>query len=315
MRPSTGKRGDVSASVGIHLADHVLRLVRVELTDRPLVTDAAELRLPPDVIVSGTVIDAPAVADLLRRLWEQLNLTWEPIAVVIGSPDVRLTVLDPASEAMAQHAIEQVHAYSTEPDDSLVIVPLTSWEAGEPAQVAMALRSSVERAARTVELAGLTEPTVDALPLALVRASSTSWMSSGHDVTIEYIDGEMTWTVVVGDDLRSSTTANHQPSTDGDATVTLAADGEPMTSFGPLAFPDRLRSRFGYAQLATAVGAALGRLPDAIAPLNLRRGPISVPLAIARRAINDPGLTWAVERIGDVEMPAMTTTKRRRSRS
>jgi hypothetical protein len=289
---------DRPAAIGLQLSDHVLRVARLDFRDRPRLTDAAELRLPPGLVTNGIVIDEPTVIGLLRRLWDHLKLTWEPTHVALGSNDARLAMLSLDDEESCAALIDDLAADGTPATDDFQVIPLrTPSSAAEAVPVALASRNSITRTVAVVERAGVSVAGVDIVPLALTRTQPASWVDE-DDVTLRLEDGMLTWSVRVG--TLVGTTRSWRPIPDADPTfdsVRLASSDmtiRPVTALADVEIGDRLRNRFSIAQLAIPIGAALCSAPSGLVSIDLRTaGPLNLPRRTG--SIGEPGTTWVVE--------------------
>jgi hypothetical protein len=289
---------DRPAAIGLQLSDHVLRVARLDFRDRPRLTDAAELRLPPGLVTNGIVVDEPTIIGLLQRLWEHLKLTWEPTHIALGSNDARLVMLSLDNEDACAALIDDLAADGTPSTDDFQVVPLRAPVAGaETVPVALASRNSINRTVSVVEQAGVSVAGVDIVPLALTRTQPGSWVDD-DDVTLRLEDGLLAWSVRIGSSVGTSRSWRAIP--DAEPTfdaVRLAVDDmaiRPVTTLADIEIGDRLRNRFTIAQLAIPVGAALCSAPIPLVAIDMRSGG---PLNLPRRtgAIGEPGVTWVVE--------------------
>jgi hypothetical protein len=298
--------GEISAVVGVQITDRTIRVARLEFRDSPRLTDAAELRLPAGVVVNGRVQDEHTIVQLLQRVWQQMTFHWEPVAVALGSPDgilLQLDLEDESSEAMTL-LTEVGPAALTEQ----VVTQLVPSHHSIPL-VAVALRSSVDRMTSLLDRAGFTVASIDTTPSALARTQPNFWHST-QDLALRYRDIGGIWSVRVG-----STVHGTMRNADGDDGPPLfdavgLGDDHSFLAISELAsveISDRLSSRFTPAQLAVAIGAALGSAPDPLVPVDLRQ---ALPLDRGRQnlAPAEPGETWVVELL----VPAGENTPSRR---
>jgi hypothetical protein len=305
---------DRPAAIGLQLSDHVLRVARLDFRDRPRLTDAAELRLPPGLVTNGIVIDEPTVIGLLRRLWDHLKLTWEPTHVALGSNDARLVMLSLDDEEACAALIDDLAADGTPSTDDFQVLPLRPAEsASDSVPVALASRNSINRTVSVVEQAGVSVAGIDIVPLALTRTQPAAWVDH-DDVTLRLEDGALTWSVRVGSLV--STSRSWRPSPDADPTfdsIRLASDDmkiRPVTALADVEIGDRLRSRFSLAQLAIPIGAALSSAPTGLVAVDLRTaGPLNLPRRTG--AIGEPGVTWVVEALAAGGLDSRRGKKRR----
>jgi hypothetical protein len=297
--------GEISAVVGVQITDQTIRVARLEFRDSPRLTDAAELRLPAGVVVNGRVQDEHTIVQLLQRVWQQMTFHWEPVSVALGSPDGILLQLDLEESNETMSLLTEVGpAALTEQ----VVTQLVPSHHTIPL-VAVALRSSVDRMTSLLDRAGFTVASIDTTPSALARTQPDFWQSS-QDLALRYCDTSGIWSVRVGSTvhgtMRNAGGEDGPPSFDA---VGLGADHSFATVSGlaGVEISDRLSARFTPAQLAVAVGAALGSAPDPLVPVDLRQ---ALPLDRGRQnlAPAEPGETWVVELL----VPAGENTPSRR---
>jgi hypothetical protein len=285
--------GETSAVVGVQITDQTIRVARLEFRDSPRLTDAAELRLPAGVVVNGRVQDEHTIVQLLQRVWQQMTFHWEPVAVALGSPDGILLQLDLEDESNETMSLltEVGPAALTEQ----VVTQLVPSHHAIPL-VAVALRSSVDRMTSLLDRAGFTVASIDTTPSALARTQPDYWHST-QDLALRYRDTSGIWSVRVG-----STVHGTMRPADGDAgpplfdAVGLGTDHSfvALSNLATVEISDRLSARFIPAQLAVAIGAALGHAPLPLLPVDLRQ---ALPLDRGRQnlAPAEPGETWVVE--------------------
>ena len=302
--------GDTSAVVGVQITDQTIRMARLEFRDAPRLTDAAELRLPVGVVVNGRVQDEHTIVQLLQRVWQQMTFHWEPVAVALGSPDGILLQLDLEEDSNETMSLltEIGPAALTEQ----VVTQLIPSHHNIPL-VAVALRSSVDRMTSLLDRAGFTVASIDTTPSALARTQPDFWQST-KDLALRYRDTSGIWSVRVGSTvhgtMRSADGDNGPPLFDA---VGLGADHSfvAVSDLAAVEISDRLAARFTPAQLAVAVGAALGSAPDPLVPVDLRQ---ALPLDRGRQnlAPAEPGETWVVELLVSTGEHAPTRRRWRR---
>ncbi len=302
--------GETSAVVGVQITDQTIRVARLEFRDSPRLTDAAELRLPAGVVVNGRVQDEHIIVQLLQRVWQQMTFNWEPVAVALGSPDGILLQLDLEEDSNETMSLltEVGPAALTEQ----VVTQLVPSHHAIPL-VAVALRSSVDRMTSLLDRAGFTVASIDTTPSALARTQPDFWQST-QDLALRYRDTSGIWSVRVGSTVHG--TMRNGDGNDGpplfDA-VGLGADHSfvAVSDLAAVEISDRLSARFTPAQLAVAVGAALGSAPDPLVPVDLRQ---ALPLDRGRQnlAPAEPGETWVVELLVSAGENAPTRRRWRR---
>ena len=289
------------------LADHVLRVARLEFRDHPRVTDAAELRLPSGVVVDGEVRDERRVADLLCRLWDQLKFAWEPVHAVTATRDARFVELASGDPFALEQLKNDLGAHRFGEHDQLVTQMVRN-AGGAREIIVTARRSVVEQLEHALDRAGLSVAAIDTVPTALARTQPALWFSN-DDVALRYVDGGVVWSQRLG---RSVSTAISLSAPDGTHTFdSIVLTGEqssltPVTQLADVEISDRVRSRVSMAQLAVPAGAALASAPGAGLLVDLRH---ALPLETHRASVLEPGVAWTVE---DLPMPLAPTGKKRR---
>jgi hypothetical protein len=309
MRTRADRGGGPPTAVGILLAEHVLRIVRVTRDDPFTLTDAAELRLTPGALPDGRVGDVATASGLVRRLWAQLDLGFEPAVLAIGSPDVELLAIDPTSDDATRRVVERARWIAHDPADALVVLPQEESD-GRIASL-VALRSTVQAVGRAAEDAGIARPAVDGVPAALLRLARLV----GATERIALVDGPSTWRVVL-DPLHSELDtypAVADPTASGTTEApVLVVDGEPLElgdRIGDVVVADRVRAGFATAALAVPALLARQRLVGGDLAPDLRDAALSLPLGGHGDTVEDAGAAWRAEYLGPLDAPA---TQRRR---
>jgi hypothetical protein len=298
-----------AAVVGMQLTDHVLRVARVEFRDRPRLTDAAELWLPSGVVVGGRVENEQAVVQLIHRVWEQMAFHWEPIYLVLGSPDALLLQVELTDPGQTDALISEIGARAILEQVVTQVVP--SHHAVAP--VATALRSSVDRMVSMTERSGLSVAAIDTTPSALARTQPSLWRST-EDLALRYGDGGNVWSVRVGSTVHGAMrSVPDQPATATFDAVGLGSDHRSFLAVPSLAdvdISDRLSSRFSIGQLAVPVGAALAAREDGQLSVDLRK---ATPLDRGREhlAPAEPGVAWLVQTLPELVIAGGKRRKRR----
>lgn len=206
-RPNVGsRRGAPRRSVGLEIADTVLRAVEVgpKGTSRGDVRKA-ELALPPGAVRHGDVLDRDAVAAGLRELWKLGGFSTRRVVIGIGNSDVVTRQLELADlgdadlRSALRYELGDMIPFAVE--DSildLARIGIVQDERGvRHARVlaVAALRESLRSLAGVARAAGLRPCAIDLTPFALVRAAATS-VDPDHTEAIVHL-GDSSIAVVV----------------------------------------------------------------------------------------------------------------------
>ena len=182
-------------ALGVAITDSHIRIVRLELRDTPVVTDAVSLRLSPGDVIDGYVCHQQAVVDLLRRVWDQLKLTWEPVYVALCSPDAQLVTVDLNDPDALELVMDNLGVGRPQAGDSIVGLEI----GGVPGFAAMnvARLSSILRIQELADTAGISLAGVDTLPCSLARSQPAACYDP-HETALRYNDGRSVWSIRLG---------------------------------------------------------------------------------------------------------------------
>ena len=273
----------------------MLRVARLEFRDHPRVTDAAELRLPAGVVVDGEIRDERRVADLLRRLWDQLKFAWEPVHAVTASRDARFVEL-PAGDEFALEQLKADLGVDRYDDHDQLVTQMVRATGGTREIIVTARRSVVEHLEHALDRAGLSVAAIDTVPTALARTQPALWFAR-TDVALRYVEGGVVWSQRIGNNVSTAVSASADSSEHGFDTIVLTGAQSSLTPVLQLAdveISERVRSRVSIAQLAVPTGAALASAPKAGLIVDLRE---ALPLETRAASVLEPGVAWAVEEL------------------
>ena len=171
----------MSQIVGLDIGTSAVRAAEIELNDRvPALGAFSQIGLPPGTIVDGEVRDQTAVADALRRLWQNGKFTSRTVVVGIAGLRAITRELDlpwvPDGEVDSAVRFQSEEVIPFTPDKTLLSAQVLADNMSEDGVktrrvlVAAAHRDLVDGVVGAVEEAGLEVQGVDLVSSALVRA-------------------------------------------------------------------------------------------------------------------------------------------------
>ncbi|HLX89584.1 MAG TPA: type IV pilus assembly protein PilM, partial [Acidimicrobiales bacterium] len=171
----------MSQVVGLDIGTSAVRAAEIELNDHvPALGAFSQVGLPPGTIVDGEVRDQTAVADALRRLWQNGKFTSKSVIVGIAGLRAITRELDlpwvPDSEVDSAVRFQSEEVIPFTPDKTLLSAQVLADNTSEDGVktrrvlVAAAHRDLVDGVVGAVEEAGLEVQGVDLVSSALVRA-------------------------------------------------------------------------------------------------------------------------------------------------
>ena len=176
-------------AIGLDIGTFAVRAAELSYTSSgPRVTRFGQLTLPHGAVVAGEVIDPPAVAATLKRLWEGVGFRSRD--VVVGLANQKVLVREAEMTAMSDEDISAALAFQdadilpVTPDEAYVdfqrLEDLLDAEGNQRVRllVAAAQKSMVATHLEALELAGLRPARLDPMPLALVRSIGTSGLAT-----------------------------------------------------------------------------------------------------------------------------------------
>jgi type IV pilus assembly protein PilM len=175
-------------SIGLDIGTFAVRAAELAFTSTgPRVVRFGQLTLPHGAVVAGEVIDPPAVAATLRRLWEGVGFRGRD--VVLGLANQRVLVREAEMTAMGDQDItaalqfQDADILPVSPDEAYVdfqrLEDLLDSEGNQRVRllVAAAQKPMVAAHLEVLQLAGLRAARLDPMPLALVRSIGTSGLA------------------------------------------------------------------------------------------------------------------------------------------
>jgi type IV pilus assembly protein PilM len=184
-------------AVGLDVGTSAVRAVELVLgREQVTMTRFGQVALPPGAVVNGEVIDAPAVAAAIRRLWREAGFRARTVIVGVGNqrvvarqadmPDMSDQDMRSALQFQAQDLIPipiedaildlQVIERLPGPDGNIVRILLVA-----------AQRGMVDSLLAALEGGGLTASMVDLVPFALMRSLADTSLEDDLDGTAQAI--------------------------------------------------------------------------------------------------------------------------------
>jgi len=179
-------------AIGLDIGTFAVRAAEVVVTaSGPRVVRFGQLTLPAGAVVAGEVVDVPAVAATIRRLWERVGFRGRQ--VVLGVANQKVLVREAEMPAMsdvdlsAALQFQDADILPVGPDESYLdfqrLEDLVDSEGNQKVRLllASAARTMVAAHLEALELAGLRAIRIDPMPLALVRSIGTSGLDTLDD--------------------------------------------------------------------------------------------------------------------------------------
>lgn len=172
-----------SRTIGLDVGTHAVRVAEVAFgRGRPTLTRFGQVGLPYGAVVAGEVVDPPAVAAALRRLWRETGLKGRNVVTGVANARVvaRITEVPDMPDAELRSSLKfQVQDLIPIPVEEAILdyqlVERLERE-GQPVQrilLVAAHRDMVRSLLAALDGAGLTADRVDLVPFALIRAVCT----------------------------------------------------------------------------------------------------------------------------------------------
>lgn len=192
--------------LGLDVGPGAVRLADVEPGPRPVLRAFGQVDLPPGAFSAGEVVDVDAVADAIRRLWQETGLRQRTVRVGVASDRVMVRTIeipDVADDELADALRFQAPDYVTIPIDEAVldfhVLDRFTGSDGEPTVrilLAAAHRQTVGPLLEAVKAAGITASGVDLIPLALVRSLRPAMAEAGSAEAVVSVNAGVTTVVV-----------------------------------------------------------------------------------------------------------------------
>src|SRR5215212_2863702 len=167
-------------TVGLDVGTNAVRAVEVNLgRSGPIFERVGQVALPYGAVVAGEVVDAPAVASALRRLWKEVGFSTKRVVVGVANARVvaRVAELPDMPDAEIRSSLEyQVQDLIPIPVKDAVLdhQVLEQIPTGEGVTLRLLLvaahRDMLRSLLAALEGGGLSPSRVDLVPFALIRA-------------------------------------------------------------------------------------------------------------------------------------------------
>src|SRR3954468_3158374 len=184
-------------AVGLDVGTSAVRAVELVLgRDQVTLTRFGQVALPPGAVRGGEVVDAPAVAAAIRRLWREAGFRSRTVIVGVGNQRTVVRQADlPAMSDQDMRSALQFQAADLIPipiEDAILdfqIVDEFPTSEGDMVRIllAAAQRDMVRSLLAGLEGAGLSASLVDLIPFALMRALTQASLVSDLEPTVEAI--------------------------------------------------------------------------------------------------------------------------------
>jgi type IV pilus assembly protein PilM len=184
-------------AVGLDVGTSAVRAVELVLgREQVTLTRFGQVALPPGAVRGAEVIDAPAVAAAIRRLWREAGFRSRTVVAGVGNQRVVVRQADfPEMSAEDMRSALQFQAQDLIPipiEDAILDFQLIEHfpsSDGDMVRVLLvaAQRDMVRSLLAGIEGGGLSASMVDLIPFALMRALSQSSLVQDLDTTAEAI--------------------------------------------------------------------------------------------------------------------------------
>jgi type IV pilus assembly protein PilM len=170
------------SSIGLDLGTSAVRAAEVRGTDVPTLVRFGQLALPPGAMSNGEVVDADAVASVLKDLWRRAGFKSKRVHIAVANQNVVVRQVDMprmSEEDLGSALGYQVQDYIPIPLEDAILdyVPIEEFTGEDGAEMMRVLaiaaqREMIEQCIGVLTRAGLDVEGVDIAPLAAVRALS-----------------------------------------------------------------------------------------------------------------------------------------------
>jgi len=184
-------------AVGLDVGTSAVRAVELVLgREQVTLTRFGQVALPPGAVRGGEVIDAPAVATAIRRLWREAGFRSRTVVLGVGNQRVVVRQADfPEMSAEDMRSALQFQAQDLIPipiEDAILdfqVIEHFPSSDGDMVRVLLvaAQRDMVRSLLAGVEGGGLSASMVDLIPFALMRALTQSSLVQDLEATAEAI--------------------------------------------------------------------------------------------------------------------------------
>jgi type IV pilus assembly protein PilM len=177
--------------VGLDIGTHAVRAAEMVLGrgDQATLNRFGQVALPLGAVRDGEVVDPPAVAAAIRRLWSEVGFKGRD--VIVGVANQRVIVRHAELPAMAEEDLRSALRYQVQElipipvDEAILDFQILEQFVGPDQQPMMrillvaAQRDMVRSLLAAVDGAGLSPSLVDVIPFALIRALATPEITFG----------------------------------------------------------------------------------------------------------------------------------------
>src|SRR5947209_15169464 len=184
-------------AVGLDVGTSAVRAVELVLgREQVTLTRFGQVALAPGAVVGGEVVDAPAVAAAIRRLWREAGFRGRTVVLGVGNQRVVVRQADfPAMSDEDLRSALQFQAQDLIPipiEDAILDFQMVEEFAtadGEMMRILLvaAQRAMVRSLLAAVEGGGLSASMVDLIPFALMRALTQSSLVQDLEPTVDAI--------------------------------------------------------------------------------------------------------------------------------
>src|SRR5437763_1396694 len=184
-------------AVGLDVGTSAVRAVELVLgREQVTLTRFGQVALAPGAVVGGEVVDAPAVAAAIRRLWREAGFRGRTVVLGVGNQRVVVRQADfPAMSDEDLRSALQFQAQDLIPipiEDAILDFQMVEESAtadGEMMRILLvaAQRAMVRSLLAAVEGGGLSASMVDLIPFALMRALTQSSLVQDLEPTVDAI--------------------------------------------------------------------------------------------------------------------------------
>ena len=184
-------------AVGLDVGTSAVRAVELVLgREQVTLTRFGQVALPPGAVRGGEVLDSPAVATAIRRLWREAGFRARTVVAGVGNQRVVVRQADlPDMSAEDMRSALQFQAGDLIPipiDEAILdfqVIDHVPSSDGDLVRILLvaAQRDMVRSLLAALEGGGLSASMVDMIPFALMRALSVSSLVQDLDATAEAI--------------------------------------------------------------------------------------------------------------------------------
>lgn len=168
-------------AIGLDVGTHAVRAVELAFgKGRPVLQRVGQVALPPGAVIAGEVVDPPAVADALRRLWREVGFSSKAPIVGVANQRVVARLAEvpnmPEEELRSSLRFQVQDLIPIPMDDAIldfqIVEEVTGPEGQDQLRILLvaAHKDMVRSLLAALDGAGLSAARIDLIPFALVRA-------------------------------------------------------------------------------------------------------------------------------------------------